>query len=115
MRRLLLLSSLLLLIETPVLAQTLTTDAPAPQKAWEILLKLAFPVLMTVIGPYATYPIRGAPTPVKYAVASLASMLIGAGLGSIPEFPLGLESAATIGMTSGATGQALYLSRPTHS
>jgi hypothetical protein len=100
------------LMPTLAVAQTLTTDAPPEQKAWEILLKLAFPVLMTVIGPYATFFIKGAPTPVKYAVASLASMLIGAGLGSIPAFPLGLESAATIGMTSGATGQALYLSRP---
>lgn len=94
------------------LAQTLTTDEPVPQKAWEVLLKLGFPVIMTVVGPFVTGFIKSAPTPVKYVIASLASMLVGAGAGAIPDFPLGIESAATIGATSGATGQALFMSIP---
>ena len=96
-------------------AQTLTTNEPAPQKAWEILLKLSFPVIMTVIGPFATGYIKGAPSWVKYIVASLASMLVGLGAGAIPDFPLTMESAATIGATSGATGQALFMHTPTRS
>jgi len=94
------------------LAQTLTTDAPAPQKAWEVLLKLGFPVIMTVVGPFVTGFIKTAPSWVKYVVASLASMLVGAGAGAIPDFPLTIESAATIGATSGATGQALFMHMP---
>jgi hypothetical protein len=104
--------TLLLLMPTMALAQTLTTEAPASQKAWEVLLKLAFPILMTIVGPFVTGYIKDAPVPVKYAVASLASMLVGAGAGSIPDFPLTMESAATIGVTSGATGQALLMMVP---
>lgn len=93
-------------------AQTLTTDAPAGQKAWEVLLKLGFPVIMTVIGPFVTGFIKSAPEWVKYIVAGLSSMLVGAGAGAIPDFPLTIESAATIGVTSGAIGQKLFLSTP---
>lgn len=95
------------------IAQTLTTDEPVPQKAWEILLKLGFPVIMTVIGPIVTGFIKSAPDWVKYIVASLASMLVGAGAGAIPDFPLTIESAATIGATSGAIGQKLFMMTPT--
>ena len=102
----------LVLIGSIATAQTLTTDEPAPQKLWEVLLKLAFPIVMTVVGPLVTGLIKTAPTPVKYALATLTSMLLGAGIGSIPDFPLGPESAATIGATSGATGQALFLMQP---
>ena|SRR3990167_2060969 len=108
------LMSLALFMSLPAVAvaQTLTTDAPVSQKTWEILLKLAFPVLMTAIGPSVTSFIKGWPTPVKYVIASLASMLVGAGAGSIPDFPLTMESAATIGVTSGAVGQALFVAHP---
>lgn len=94
------------------LAQTLTTDEPAGQKAWEVLLKLGFPVIMTVVGPFVTGFMKSAPTWVKYVVASVASMVVGAGAGAIPDFPLTIESAATIGATSGATGQALFMQIP---
>ncbi len=94
------------------IAQTLTTDAPPVQKTWEILLKLAFPVVMTVVGPLVTGLIKTAPDWVKYVVASLASMLVGAGAGSIPDFPLSVESAATIGVTSGAIGQKIFMTVP---
>ena len=94
------------------LAQTLTTDAPAEQKLWEVILKMAFPVVMTVVGPLVTGFMKTAPPWVKYVSASLASMLVGAGVGTIDSFPLTSESAATIGATSGAMGQALFLQKP---
>jgi hypothetical protein len=108
----LLLMFVMLLVYSNSFAQTLTTDAPVPQKAWEVLLKLGFPVVMTVVGPFVTGFIKTAPTWVKYVVASLASMIVGAGAGAIPDFPLTVESAATIGATSGATGQALFMQIP---
>ena len=61
---------------------------------------------------YVTGFIKTAPAWVKYVVASLASMLVGVGAGVIPDFPLTIESAATIGATSGATGQALFMHMP---
>lgn len=97
---------------TEVFAQTLMTDAPPVQKTWEILLKLAFPIVMTAVGPTITSAIKTAPPIVKYLVASLASMLVGAGAGAIPDFPLTMESAATIGVTSGAIGQKLFMMHP---
>jgi len=100
------------MMATSVMAQTLSTDAPAGQKTWEIVLKLAFPILMTAVGPYVTGYIKHAHPAAKYIVASLASMLIGVGAGAIPDFPLTMESAATIGATSGATGQFLFLQHP---
>ncbi|MGH6821215.1 MAG: hypothetical protein ACREDU_10185 [Methylocella sp.] len=113
MRRPLLMSLCLWLLSvSPVLAQTMTTNEPASQQAWEVLLKLAFPIVMTAVGPFVTGYIKDAHPALKYVVASLASMLVGAGAGSIPDFPLGMESAATIGATSGATGQFLYLAHP---
>ena len=113
MRRLAWLAPWLLMISVEaVAAQTLMTDEPAGQKTWEVLLKLAFPILMTAVGPMATRYVKDWPPPLKYVVASLASMLVGAGLGAVPDFPLGIESAATIGATSGATGQYLYLQHP---
>lgn len=112
MKRWLIMGWLVLLWASPALAQTLTTDEPAPQKAWEIILKLAFPILMTAVGPWVASYLKAAPTPVKYAVASLTSMLLGAGAGAIPDFPMGVESAATIGVTSGATGQMLFNMHP---
>ena len=97
---------------TDVVAQTLMTNAPIEQKTWEIMLKLAFPVLMTAVGPMLTQYISNAPPAVKYLVASLGSMCVGAGAGAIPDFPLTIESAATIGVTSGAIGQKLFMMHP---
>lgn len=93
-------------------AQTLTTDASVPQKSWEILLKLAFPVLLTAVGPFVTGFVKGLPAPAKYVIASLASMLVGAGAGAIPDFPLSIESGATMGATAGAVGQKLFMTTP---
>jgi hypothetical protein len=112
-RYLFLLSPVLVLLSVSYgVAQTLTTDEPAPQKMWEVLLKLAFPIVMTAVGPLVTGLIKTAPAPVKYVLAAISSMLVGAGIGSIPDFPLTPESAATIGVTSGVTGQALFTMVP---
>lgn len=104
--------SLVMVNMSDAVAQTLTTDAPLEQKTWEILLKLAFPVLMTAVGPMLTQYMKTMPPVVKYLVASLGSMVVGAGAGAIPDFPLSIESGATIGVTSGAIGQKLFMMQP---
>lgn len=92
-------------------AQTLTTDEPAPQKIWEIMLKLGFPVLMTAVSPWLqgliTSSIKKVPPTVQVAISSILGLIIGGIAGAIPDFPLTIESAATMGIASGGTGQVL--------
>lgn len=105
--------SLMLAGASTVLAQTLTTDAPVPQKMWEIILKLAFPLVLTVVGPFVTSFIKTAHPAIKYVVAGFASLLVGVGAGAIPDFPLTMESAGTMGVTGGVIGQKLFITTPT--
>ena len=113
MRRFLYLLSpvLVLLSVSYAVAQTLTTDAPPEQKAWEVALKMLFPIIMTAVGPYFTGLITSSfakvPAPVQYVISSILGLLMGAVAGQVPGFPLGSESAATIGLASGGTGQFL--------
>jgi intracellular septation protein A len=89
------------------LAQTLTTDEPVPQKMWEIFIKPAFMLLMAVVGPFVTRYMVTADPIIKYLVAGLASMLVGAIAGQVPGFPLTSESAANMGAGLGPAGQAI--------
>ena len=102
---------LVLLSVSAAVAQTLTTDAPPEQKAWEVAIKMIFPILMTAVGPYLTGLITSSfakvPAPVQYVISSLLGLLMGAIAGQVPGFPLGSESAANMGLAGGATGQFL--------
>lgn len=116
LKRVLALSPLLLLLSVPiVLAQTLTTDKPPDEKAWEVVLKLGFPILMSALGPYATGLITSSfakvhPS-VQYVITSILTLIAGALVGQIPQFPLGSESAATMALAAGNTGQFMANSR----
>ncbi len=117
-RYLYLLSPLFILLSVSVaLAQTLATDKPAPEKLWEMLLKLGFPILMTAIAPYLTGLITSnfakVPPSIQYAITSMLSLIMGALVGQIPAFPLGSESAATIALASGNAGQFIANSTKT--
>ena len=111
MRRYLYFTSPLLVIISVsyAMAQTLTTDAPVPEKAWEIILKLGFPILMTAAGPYITGLITSnfvkVHPAIQYAITSFFSLITGALVGQIPDFPLTSESAATMAIAAGNTGQ----------
>lgn len=99
------------------LAQTLTTDASAGQKTWEVLLKILFPVIWTGISPLITLYISkgiGELRPeVKIAVSTVLGAVMAGVAGTVPDFPLTVESAATMGAGGGATGQFLYNVNPT--
>ena len=107
MRHLLLGLAFVLVSAGPVLAQTLLTNAPPEAKLWEVLCKAGFPLLMTAAGPFVTSFIVQANPLLKYVLAGVASMLVGALAGQIDGFPLTSESAATMGVTLGPAGQAL--------
>ena len=99
------------------IAQTLTTDAPVEQKIWEVLLKVLFPVIWTGVSPLITmYISKGIGTlrpEVKVAVSTVLGAVMAGAAGAIPDFPLTIESAATMGAGGGATGQFLYNVNPT--
>lgn len=111
-RYLYLLSPVLVLLSVSyAIAQTLTTDAPVSQMGWEVALKLIFPIIMTALSPYLTGLITSnfakVPPPVQYAITSILSLVMGGLAGAIPGFPMGPESAATVALGSGNTGQFL--------
>lgn len=119
-RSLYLLSPVLMLLMVGVaVAQTMTADNPpaAPQALWEIILKLGFPVLMTAVGPYMTGLITSnfakVHPSVQYAITSLLTVIMGALAGQIPAFPLSSESAATLALAAGNTGQFMANSQRT--
>lgn len=95
-----------------VLAQTLSTDAPAGQKMWEILLKVTFPAIWTGIAPWLTGLITKGIGNINPGIRVVISTVLGtvmAGVaGAIPDFPLTTESAAEMGAAGSATGQILY-------
>lgn len=107
---------LMLLIALPALAQTLTTDAPADQKIWEVFLKVLFPTLWTAVSPYVTglitSGIKRVPPALQVVISGVLGSLMAGAAGAIPDFPLSVESAATMGAASGATGQMLANMNP---
>lgn len=119
-RYLYLLSPVLVLLMVGVaVAQTITAanPPPAPEALWEIILKLAFPVLMTAVGPYITGLITSnfakVHPSVQYAITSVLTVIMGALAGQIPAFPLSSESAATLALAAGNTGQFMANSHKT--
>ena len=112
MRRVFLIGLMLLLPASVAIAQTLTTDKPSSEKFIEVILKMMFPVVITAIGPLVHNFIKTWPPPAKYIIVSMASMIAGGGMGELSGLPLTPESAATMGLTGGATGQALFMMHP---
>jgi hypothetical protein len=114
--RFMLLTFIMLLVYAESFAQTLTTDAPAPQKAWEIFLKIVFPALWTGVAPYVTglvtMGISHVPAPLRVVISSVLGAVMAGAAGAIPDFPLTIESAATMGLAGGATGQVLANMNP---
>ena len=102
------------------IAQTLTTDAPAEQKVWEVFLKVLFPTLWTAVSPFFTkYVSMGllklmstVPASLQVVISSILGGLMAGIAGTIDGFPLGVESAATMGVAGGATGQLLANMNP---
>lgn len=99
-----------------VIAQTLTTNEPAPQKAWEMMLKIIFPAIWTGLAPYITSLIAkviiGIPPPIKVVISTVLGTIMAGLAGTVPEFPLTVESAATMGAAGGGTGQVLFNMTP---
>ena len=102
------------------IAQTLTTDAPAGQKVWEVFLKVLFPTLWTAVSPFFTkfvsiglLKIMSTVHPsLQVVISSILGGLMAGLAGTIDGFPLGVESAATMGIAGGATGQLLANMNP---
>lgn len=112
----LMLALLIVTMTLPALAQTLTTDAPADQKIWEVFLKVLFPTLWTAVSPYVTglitSGIKRVPPAFQVVISGVLGSLMAGAAGTIPDFPLSVESAATMGAAGGATGQMLANMNP---
>jgi hypothetical protein len=106
----------MLLMSVTSYAQTLTTDAPPQQKLWEVFLKVLFPAVWTAVAPWitglVTSGIKRVPAPVQVVISSVIGALMAGAAGAIPDFPLTIESAATMGVAGGATGQLLVNMNP---
>lgn len=120
MKRLAALVSMLILFVTfglvaVSIAQTIASDAPASDKLWEVVLKVAFPALWTVASPFFTKGITWGllmlvnivPPSVQIVISSVIGATVAGLAGAIPDFPLTVESAAEMGAAGGATGQIL--------
>ena len=113
MRGLALCILLVMVFNTAVaIAQTVTTDAPAPEKIWQVVLKLAFPIITTAIIPWLSGYLKMVPQPVKIGLSAIVSLLVGAGIGTLPDFPMGPESTANVALANGATGRVLLNMSP---
>lgn len=118
--KLIILSAFVLCFVVPAIAQTLTTDAPAEQKVWEVFLKVLFPTLWTAVSPFFTKGVTWAllkavnsvPASLQVVVSSVIGAILAGAAGAIPDFPLTVESAATMGAAGGATGQMLANMHP---
>lgn len=106
---------LILAVPVPLFAQTLGTDKPPEQQIVEIFLKLLFAFGIGV-APWLTGKLTAGLTHVPFAVRAVISTtitsLIGALFGSIPEFPLTMESSAEIGASWGVVGQWIAQKNP---
>ena len=111
-----LLTLMILLVCTESFAQTLTTDAPPQQKIWEVFLKVLFPAVWTAVAPWitglVTSGIKRVPPSIQVLISTVLGTIMAALAGAIPDFPLGIESAATMGAAGGATGQLLVNMNP---
>lgn len=99
------------------LAQDATSATPPPeQKLWEVFLKVLFPTLWTAVSPYITglitSGIKRVPPAFQVVISGVLGSLMAGAAGAIPDFPLSIESAATMGAASGATGQMLANMNP---
>jgi len=105
-----------LLISVTSYAQTLTTDAPPHQKIWEVFLKVLFPAVWTAVAPWVTglvtSGIKRVPPSLQMVISSVLGAVMAGAAGAIPDFPLTIESAATMGAAGGATGQLLVNMNP---
>jgi len=114
--RYMLLITAMLLVYSVSFAQTLTTDAPAEQKIWEVFLKVMFPAIWTGVAPWVTglvtSGIKLVPKPLQVMISSLLGAIMAGAAGAIPDFPLTIESAATMGLAGGGTGQVLLNMQP---
>lgn len=108
--------AIMVLWYSSVLAQTLTTDEPVPQKMWEVFLKILFPAVWTGLAPYITSLITkvvsGIPPSIKVVISTVLGTIMAGVAGAIPDFPLTIESAATMGAAGGGTGQVLFNMTP---
>ena len=99
-------------------AQEATVSAPlAPeQKLWEVFLKVLFPTLWTAVSPFVTglitSGIKRVPPAFQVVISGVLGSLMAGAAGAIPDFPLSVESAATMGAAGGATGQMLANMNP---
>jgi hypothetical protein len=107
---------MMLFIYSISFAQTLTTDAPVQQKALELFLKVLFPAIWTGVAPWLTglvsKSLLAIPPQFKIVVSSVLGAVFAGSAGLIPDFPLTPESAATMGLAGGATGQTLLNMQP---
>ncbi len=111
---------MMILMALPATAQTLTTDAPVLQKMWEIFLKIIFPTLWTAVSPLFTRGITwgllkvmtSVPQAVQIPISSVVGSIIAGLCGAVPDFPITPETAATMGIGCGATGQVLFAAHP---
>lgn len=101
------------------LTQEATIAAPtaAPeQKLWEIFLKVLFPTLWTAVSPFITglitSGVKRVPPVFQVVISGVLGSLMAGAAGALPDFPLSIESAATMGAAGGATGQMLANMNP---
>lgn len=106
----------MLFIYSVSIAQTLTTNEPAPQKIWEVFLKVLFPAIWTYVAPQLTGLItsgmKKVPASLQVVISSVLGAVMAGAAGAIPDFPLTIESAATMGAAGGGTGQLLFNATP---
>lgn len=90
---------------------------PAPEEWYKTLLKILFPALWTVGGPWLTGLVTSGfakvPTWIQVPIATALSAIVGALAGAIPDFPLTISSAAEMAAAGGGTGQILANMHPT--
>lgn len=107
---------IMLLMYSTVLAQTLTTDEPLPQKALEIFLKMVFPAIWTGVGPWitrlVTFSLQRVPKELLVVISTILGAVMAGAAGAIPDFPLTIESAAEMGAAGAGTGQVLMNMMP---
>lgn len=105
-----------LLMSVSAYAQTIMTDKPVDQKVWEVALKVIFPAIWTAVAPWitglVTSGIAHVPPAFRVLISSVLGAVMAGAAGAIPDFPLTIESAATMGLASGGTGQILASMEP---
>jgi len=111
-----LLFAVVMLMTVESMAQTIMTDKPTPQKLYEVLLKVLFPVIWTAVSPWLTGLVTAGfkvvPPSIQVIISSVFGCIMAGITGLVPDFPLSPESAATMGVSAGATGQLLANMNP---